>query len=216
MDASSVHGAIRVSSIFTSESGEWRLGGFDILSSMNDDDAVIYVRERELLFWSTANVNAIQTYGSLVPDSARYAPPEINKGGWEIIKRNPLAAVDSYGLGILVYEVFNGSFTGPDQVGKTTNIPPSMHQSYRRLSAANPKLRLSAANFVDQGKKIGGFFETPLIRLTDDIESLGLKNDEEREEFLKLVHIRKPYETKLTFTVNLTPYLKTFLKTFSR
>lgn len=183
---------------------------------MNDDDAVIYVRERELLFWSTANVNAIQTYGSLVPDSARYAPPEINKGGWEIIKRNPLAAVDSYGLGILVYEVFNGSFTGPDQVGKTTNIPPSMHQSYRRLSAANPKLRLSAANFVDQGKKIGGFFETPLIRLTDDIESLGLKNDEEREEFLKLVHIRKPYETKLTFTVNLTPYLKTFLKTFSR
>ena len=91
-----------------------------------------------------------------------------------------------------------------------------MHQSYRRLSAANPKLRLSAANFVDQGKKIGGFFETPLIRLTDDIESLGLKNDEEREEFLKLVHIRKPYETKLTFTVNLTPYLKTFLKTFSR
>ncbi|KUL90429.1 hypothetical protein ZTR_00306 [Talaromyces verruculosus] len=76
-DASSVHGAIRVSSIYTSESGEWRLGGFDILSSMNDDDAVIY------------------TYGSLVPDSARYTPPEINKGGWEIIKRNPLAAVDS-------------------------------------------------------------------------------------------------------------------------
>ncbi|EED24003.1 protein kinase family protein [Talaromyces stipitatus ATCC 10500] len=165
-DASSVHGAIRVSSIYTSESGEWRLGGFDILSSMNDDDAVIY------------------TYGSLVPDSARYAPPEINKGGWEIIKRNPLAAVDSYGLGILVYEVFNGNFTSPDQVGKTTNIPPSMHQSYRRLCAANPKLRLSAANFVEQGKKIGGFFETPLIRLTDDIESLGLKDDAEREEFL--------------------------------
>lgn len=42
-DASSVHGAVRVSSIFTSESGEWKLGGFDILSSINDDDAVIYV-----------------------------------------------------------------------------------------------------------------------------------------------------------------------------
>ena len=34
-------------------------------------------------------------------------------------------------------------------------------------------------------EKIGGFFETPLIRLTDDIENLGLKNDEEREDFLK-------------------------------
>lgn len=138
-----------------------------------------------ILLFTDILLNTTQTYGSLLPDSTRYSPPEINKGGWEIIKRNPLAAVDSYGLGILVYEVFNGSFSGPDQVGKTTNIPPSMHQSYRRLSTANPKLRLSAASFVEQGKKIGGFFETPLIRLTDDIESLGLKSDAEREDFLK-------------------------------
>lgn len=43
-DASSVHGAVRVSSVYTSESGEWKLGGFDILSSMKEDDAIIYVR----------------------------------------------------------------------------------------------------------------------------------------------------------------------------
>ncbi|KAJ0424599.1 armadillo-type protein [Aspergillus carlsbadensis] len=165
-DAASVHGAIRASSVFTSESGEWKLGGFDILSSMNDDQAVIY------------------TYGSLVPDAARYTPPEIVKGGWDAVKRHPLTAVDSYGLAILVYEVFNGNFTGGDQVGRTTNIPPSMHQSYKRLGTANPKLRLSAAHFVEQGKKTGGFFETPLIRLTDDIDSLGLKSEAEREEFL--------------------------------
>lgn len=29
--------------MYTSESGEWKLGGFDILSSMNDEDAIIYV-----------------------------------------------------------------------------------------------------------------------------------------------------------------------------
>lgn len=97
-----------------------------------------------------------------------------------------MAAVDSYGLGILVFEVFNGSFSG-DQIGKTTNIPPSMHQSYKRLCTANPKLRLSPAHFVEQGKKSGGFFQTPLIRLTDDIESLGLKDEAEREEFIKYV-----------------------------
>jgi SCY1-like protein 1 len=44
-DASSVHGAVRASSVFTSESGEWKLGGFDILSSMKEDDAIIYVSE---------------------------------------------------------------------------------------------------------------------------------------------------------------------------
>ncbi|KAJ9301534.1 hypothetical protein DTO271G3_1669 [Paecilomyces variotii] len=165
-DAASVHGSVRVSSVFTSESGEWKLGGFDVLSSMKEDGAVIY------------------TYGSLVPDAARYTPPEVSKGGWEAIRSYPLAAVDAYGLGILVFEVFNGGFTGADQVGKTTNIPPSMHQSYRRLCAANPKIRLSPGNFVEQGKRSGGFFETPLIRLTEDIESLGLKNDAEREDFI--------------------------------
>ncbi|KAJ5684702.1 uncharacterized protein N7477_001047 [Penicillium maclennaniae] len=165
-DASSVHGAVRASSVYTSESGEWKLGGFDILSSMKEDDAIIY------------------TYGSLVPDAARFTPPEVVKSGWESIKRHPLAAVDAYGLGILIFEVFNGQFSGADQIGKTTNIPPAMQQSYKRLCTANPKLRLSPAHFVEQGKKHGGFFQTPLIRLTDDMDSLGLKSDAEREEFI--------------------------------
>lgn len=38
-----MHGSIRLASIFISQSGEWRLGGFEILSSMKDDDAVISV-----------------------------------------------------------------------------------------------------------------------------------------------------------------------------
>lgn len=31
--------------MYTSESGEWKLGGFEVLSSIKDDDAVIYVSE---------------------------------------------------------------------------------------------------------------------------------------------------------------------------
>lgn len=42
-EAASVHGALRVGSIYTSESGEWKVGGLEVLSSMKDDDAVIYV-----------------------------------------------------------------------------------------------------------------------------------------------------------------------------
>lgn len=42
-EASSIHGNLRISSVFTSESGEWKLGGFDLLSSMKDEDAIIYV-----------------------------------------------------------------------------------------------------------------------------------------------------------------------------
>lgn len=39
-----MHGALRVGSIYTSEGGEWKVGGFEVLSSMKDDDAIIYVR----------------------------------------------------------------------------------------------------------------------------------------------------------------------------
>jgi SCY1-like protein 1 len=166
-DAASVHGAIRVSSIYTSESGEWKLGGFDILSSMKEDDAVIY------------------TYGSLALDSNRYCPPEVVSSGWSVIKKNPLPALDAYGLGILVYEVFNGGFMGSDQLAQPKSIAPSMVQSYRKLINANPKLRLSPGNFLEQGKKSGGFFETALIHITIAADSLGLKSETEREEFLE-------------------------------
>jgi SCY1-like protein 1 len=43
-DASSIHGSIKVGSIYTSESGEWKLGGFDVLSSLKDDESIIYAR----------------------------------------------------------------------------------------------------------------------------------------------------------------------------
>ncbi|KAK5273049.1 Nuclear aminoacylation-dependent tRNA export pathway component [Exophiala xenobiotica] len=165
-EASSVHGAVRVSSIYTSESGEWKLGGFEVLSSMNEDDAIIY------------------TYGSLLPDSNRYAPPEVVNGGWSAIKKNPLGAPDAYGLGILVFEAFNGSFMGNDQLNQPRSISANMIQSYRRLVNSNPKLRLTASQFVDQGKKTGGFFETPLIHITEGADSLGLKSEEERDQFL--------------------------------
>ena len=43
-EATSIHGNVRVSSVFTTESGEWKLAGLELLSSMKEDDAVLYVR----------------------------------------------------------------------------------------------------------------------------------------------------------------------------
>ncbi|AEO56983.1 hypothetical protein MYCTH_78319 [Thermothelomyces thermophilus ATCC 42464] len=165
-EASSVHGSLKVASVYTTESGEWKLGGFDVLSNVKDDEAVIY------------------TYGSLVPDSGRYTPPELAKSGWDALKRSPHSSVDAYQFGALIFEVFNGTFNGGDQAGQTKNIPPSMHASYKRLTNANPKARLSVAHLLEQGRRSGSFFDSPLIKLTDGIENLGVKSEEEREAFL--------------------------------
>jgi len=137
-----------------------------------------------------ASLTLIQTYGSLVPDSGRYTPPELARSGWDAIKRNPLHAVDAYNFGTLIFEVFNADFMGPDQAGQTKNIPPSMHSSYKRLVNSNPKARISVGNFLDQGRRNAGFFDTPLIKLTESIDNLGMKSDEEREEFLRYDFLR--------------------------
>lgn len=42
-EATSIHGNIRLTSVYTSQSGEWRLGGFEVLSSVKDEDAILYV-----------------------------------------------------------------------------------------------------------------------------------------------------------------------------
>lgn len=120
-----------------------------------------------------------------MPDSGRYAPPEVAKGGWDSVKRGPVSAPDAYDYGILISEVFNGGFSGSDQAGQTKGIPASMHGSYRRLFHASPKARLSIGHFLEQGRRSGGYFDTPLIQLSDGIENLGLKSETEREEFLK-------------------------------
>ncbi|KAF4125766.1 SCY1-like protein 1 [Geosmithia morbida] len=166
-DASSIHGSLRVSSVYTSESGEWKLGGFEVLSSVKDDESAIY------------------TYGSLVPDSARYSPPEVAQNGWDSIKKNPIHAVDAYNYAILIYEAFNGEFAGnTGQPAQTKGIPPTMHAGYRRLCNANPKARISVSNFLEQGIRHKSFFDSPLIKLTEGIDSLGVKTPEEREQFL--------------------------------
>lgn len=120
-----------------------------------------------------------------MPDSGRYAPPELARNGWDAIKKNPHSAVDSFDLGALIFEVFNGEYHGPDQAGQTKNIPPTMHSSYKRLCNANPKARTSVSNFLDQGNRAGSFFDSPLIKLTQGIDNLDVKTPEEREEFLR-------------------------------
>ena len=165
-EATSVHGNVRASSIYTSESGEWKLGGLEILSSMKEDDAILF------------------SQGSLVPDIGRYTPPEVAKSGWDSVRKNPLHAVDAYDYGILISEVFSGGFSGTDQIGSTKNVPLQVHTSYKRLTHAVPKMRLSVAHFLEQGSRSGGYFDTALIQLSEGIDNLGLKNTSEKDEFL--------------------------------
>lgn len=56
-----------MSSIFTAESGEWKLAGFEVLSSMKDDDPVIYVRTSLRLYsYRNYGLRILMRYRNLV------------------------------------------------------------------------------------------------------------------------------------------------------
>ena len=112
-------------------------------------------------------------------------PQEVGKSGWSTYRQNPWNAVDSWGYANLISELFGGPPSGPGQPNELKGLPPSMQQTYKRLINPNPKMRPSVSSFLDQGRKSGGYFQTPLIHITESMESLGLKSEGEREEFLR-------------------------------
>lgn len=85
----------------------------------------------------------------------------------------------------MIYEIFNGSFMGKDQLSQPKAVPPSMHLSLKRMTNTDPRHRLSVGHFLEQGKRNGGFLDIPLVKITEGIESLGVKSEGEREEFLR-------------------------------
>lgn len=185
-DAACIHGNLQTGSVYTSESGEWKLAGFEVLSSVKDDEPFIY------------------RYGSLLPDAGRYAAPEVGKGGWGALARylnlviygkrvllmgfvydsQAIHVTDSWGFGKLIYEAFNGPISGTEVLAQPKKIPSEMSASYKRLITANPKTRLSVSDFLAQGVRSTSFFDTPLIHISEFIENISVKDAEEREAFI--------------------------------
>ncbi|KAI8092662.1 armadillo-type protein [Halteromyces radiatus] len=170
-DCSLIHGNIRTSSIFTTKAGEWKLGGLELLSSMKEESPMIL------------------TFGGLVPDAQKYAPPEIKQSSWSNVKDLPITAVDSYQLGCLIYEVYNRQFNSADQLlHQTGNIPTSMIRIYKSLLQTSPRSRSDADSFLDEGirsSKNNGYFAVDFIRVNLFLENISIKEQGEKEAFFR-------------------------------
>ncbi|KAG2045372.1 hypothetical protein BDR06DRAFT_1015750 [Suillus hirtellus] len=76
--ASSTHGNVGPNAIFITPSGEWKLGGFEVLSNPEDDLSV--------------------TMGGLMPDAMACAPPEVKKEAQRYQLRTDTLSVYFYTL----------------------------------------------------------------------------------------------------------------------
>ncbi|KZO90737.1 ARM repeat-containing protein [Calocera viscosa TUFC12733] len=178
----STHGNIRTDSVFVSTTGEWKLGGFEVLSQPKDDQAVLY------------------NLGGLIPDSGTYASPEIKKSGWSVLKELDTPTADSYALGILIHTTFNPQVPmppttlpphPPPQPSSRGSIPTSIFPSYKRLLNPSPKHRLTAAAFLEigmggtGGDGSGFFSNNVLVKTCAGLENFSLGGDAEKQAMIR-------------------------------
>ncbi|KAJ3749224.1 armadillo-type protein [Lentinula detonsa] len=176
----STHGAIRTKSVFLSLSGEWKLGGFEVLSNPKDDAAVLY------------------SLGSLLPDNMSWAPPEVKKGGWSSLKQGDPPAADAYALGLLINATFNPDHHPPataspphppPTAAARANIPNTVFSLYKKLLNPNPKGRLTAKGFLEIGMSDSGFFSSNrLVKVCLGLDNFALASESEKMILLRTLH----------------------------
>ncbi|KAG1717980.1 armadillo-type protein [Suillus paluster] len=180
--ASSTHGNVRPNAIFITPSGEWKLGGFEVLSNPKDDLSVIY------------------TMGGLMPDAMACAPPEVKKEGWSVLRDVPISAADAYALGLLLHSVFNPTHPPPPtaqpphpppQPSSKGAIPSSVFPSFKKLLNPNPKLRMSPKNLLDigmtesDGEGHGFFVHNRLVKVCAGLDGFTLSSESDKASLLR-------------------------------
>ncbi|KAF8532504.1 ARM repeat-containing protein [Gautieria morchelliformis] len=168
----STHGNVRVDSIFVASSGEWKLGGFEVLSNAKDDAAVLY------------------TMGGLLPEASMYASPEVAKNGWSVLKELGPHTYDGYCLGLLIHSLFNTTHPLPSNSATTPpprgSIPSTLFTPFKRLLNPNTKARLTPKAFLDTGSSPEGFFNTnPLVKICHGLTDFALAGEHEKNELLR-------------------------------
>ena len=87
---------------------------------------------------------------------SKYRPPEQGS-------TTASPALDVWGLGCLVWEVFNGPLDAMNQLGRIGSIPKKLSPTYMELVAKNPAKRPDPKAKVEQLSKPGGYFKNELV-----------------------------------------------------
>ena len=177
-----VHGAIGLSSIVVTENLEWKIAGFDLVSELNEIGRGV-------------NGQASIVHGAyMVPD--QYKPDEYRRGDWQSVPEGPPWAIDSWGLGCLIREVYGGgAMTSAEQLRDIQHIPKVLLKEYQKLLGSQPARRYNPKKLIENST----LFENKLVETIAFIDNLSLKDAIEKEYFFR--HLPRVMEGLATVTV---------------
>ncbi|VFQ81114.1 unnamed protein product [Cuscuta campestris] len=165
-DCKLVHGNVCVSSVVVTQTLDWKLHAFDVLSEFDGNNE--------------ASTGPMLQYEWLI--GAQYKPSEMLKSDWTTIRKSPPWAIDSWGLGCFIYELFSGTkLSKTEELRNISSIPKSLLPDYQRLLSATPARRLNSSKLLENSE----YFENKLVETIQFMEILNLKDSVEKDTFFR-------------------------------
>ncbi|XP_061342590.1 uncharacterized protein LOC133288787 [Gastrolobium bilobum] len=165
-DCKLVHGNVCMASVVVTQTLDWKLHAFDVLSEFDGSN-------------ETSSGQMLQ-YAWLV--GAQYKPMELVKSDWAVIKKSPPWAIDSWGMGCLIYELFSGmKLVKTEELRNTVSIPKSLLPDYQRLLSSTPSRRLNTSKLIENSE----YFQNKLVDTIHFMEILSLKDSVEKDTFFR-------------------------------
>lgn len=151
------HNNVQIGSVFVNAAGEWKLGGVE------------YVSGNE----SSSRIAKVPTCLSQLD------PPEVRDGSQGGTKWS----LDSWGLGILIWEVFNGPVQTITSLKGTEKIPKTLLNVYKELVNQNASPRPNPADVIARSRRPGGFYKNDLVDTLLFLEEIQIKEQSEKTRF---------------------------------
>ncbi|KAJ8647798.1 hypothetical protein MRB53_000821 [Persea americana] len=165
-DCKLVHGNVCLASVVVTQTLDWKLHAFDVLSEFDGNNEM-------------SNGPMLQ-FEWLV--GSQYKSMELVKSDWAAIRKSPPWAIDSWGLGCLIYELFSGmKLAKTEDLRNTAAIPKSLLPDYQRLLSSMPSRRLNASKLIDNSE----YFQNKLVETIQFMEVLNLKDSVEKDSFFR-------------------------------
>ncbi|XP_018327549.1 N-terminal kinase-like protein isoform X2 [Agrilus planipennis] len=164
------HNNVNIWSIFVNTAGEWKLGGVEYVGNTQD------------------NFGSIK----IIPSLEIYDPPEKSDPNKQ--RQITKCSSDMWGLGCLIWEVFNGPLQQQSSLKNLERIPKQLSPLYCELVGANPASRPNPADIITRCRKLGGYFKNDLVDTLLFLEEIQIKDKNEKNRFFS----------------NLTPHLDNF------
>ncbi|CAF0712601.1 unnamed protein product [Brachionus calyciflorus] len=162
-DCKLVHNNVNISSIFVNRAGEWKLFSFEYTHGIQDQSPYKYLTSLDC-----------------------YTPPEKSPlGGYNSNQNNrpTESGVDSWTLGCLIWEIFNGILPNTNALKNPGQIPKSLVQAYMSLLNPMPEKRLTPAKFISLCRQSGGFMNNHFVDTLLFLEEIQIKDANEKTKF---------------------------------